>query len=404
MDELYLTNKLESYLDYLCNQVSNRHVGSEGNHQATKYFEKVISSFGFKTSSPPFDCIDWEFGAVLLEVGGKKWNAHVSPYSLPCDIEAELVPVSNIDELENGDITSKIVLLHGDIAREQILPKNYVFYNPEEHQIIHRILEEKQPAALICATGKNPQLAGSMYPFPMFEDGDFDIPSVYMKDVEGKELLNFAGDEIHLSFESKRIPATGCNVIASKGSDQSNKILVFAHIDSKKDTPGALDDATGIITLLGTAELLKDYSNDTIIEIIAFNGEDYYSAPGQTQYLKSLGDSTRDIKLVINIDGAGFKDARTAFSLYNCPEHFDSIIKKTFDADDEFIHGEPWVQGDHSIFTMQGVPAVAITSGNFTQLCSEITHTPKDRPELADCVKLAKASKAISDILINLTE
>lgn len=36
-------------------------------------------------------------------------------------------------------------------------------------------------------------MMGALYPFPLFEDGDFDIPSVYMTDVEGERLAAYAG-------------------------------------------------------------------------------------------------------------------------------------------------------------------------------------------------------------------
>ena len=50
--------------------------------------------------------------------------------------------------------------------------------------------------AIIAATGRDPGLAGGVYPFPLIEDGDFDIPSVYMKDVEGDRLADYAGQEV----------------------------------------------------------------------------------------------------------------------------------------------------------------------------------------------------------------
>ena len=37
-------------------------------------------------------------------------------------------------------------------------------------------------------TDRNPELVGALYPFPLFEDGDFDIPSVFMTGDEGLRL------------------------------------------------------------------------------------------------------------------------------------------------------------------------------------------------------------------------
>lgn len=251
-----LTLKIEQHLSIICNELGNHHVGSPGNRQATDYAERILASLGFETRTKPFDCIEWQSGDVTLEAGGRLWSAHVSPYSLPFDGDGELTAISSLGDLAVADIAGKIVLLHGEIAREQVMPKNFVFYNPDHHKKLVSLLEEGAPAALICATERNPETAGSVYPFPLFEDGDFDIPSVVVTDVEGSQLLAHIGSVVHLAFDSLRIPATGTNVIASKGRSGIPSIVLCAHIDAKKDTPGALDNATGVATLLGLAELL----------------------------------------------------------------------------------------------------------------------------------------------------
>ena len=43
-----------------------------------------------------------------------------------------------------------------------------------------------------------------------------------------------------------------------------------AHIDAKKGVPGAIDNATGVITLLLLAERLSRYRGPHILEIFAF--------------------------------------------------------------------------------------------------------------------------------------
>ncbi len=138
------------------------------------------------------------------------------------------------------------------------MPKNFVFYNPEEHQKIIALLEKGKPAAVIGATGRNSALAGGVYPFPLIEDGDFDIPSVYMTEEEGNRLLPFAGCIVTLNSVSVRIPGKGYNIIAVKGPEGADRIVVTAHIDAKKGTPGAIDNATGVIVLLLLADLLSD--------------------------------------------------------------------------------------------------------------------------------------------------
>jgi len=103
---------------------------------ATRFFEKEISSFGWDTEMPEFEAIDWKDGGAIFQADGLSFEVFVSPYSLSCDVEEQLTCASSIEDLEQLDIKGKIVLLHGEIAREQLMPKNFVFYNPEKHQRI----------------------------------------------------------------------------------------------------------------------------------------------------------------------------------------------------------------------------------------------------------------------------
>jgi aminopeptidase YwaD len=398
----HLSSVIETYLKKLCVDITDRSVGSEGNREATAFFASTIKSFGFEVACPPFDCIDWTYGKVRLQAGTEKFEAFAGPYSLSCELKAPLMAASTLDELEQLEVAEKIVLLYGEIASEQLMPKNFTFYNPENHQKIIATLERKKPAAIIAATGRNPQAVGALYPFPLFEDGDFDVPSVYLKDIEGERLLHFLNEEIILKFHSKRIPASGSNVIARKGNSTDSRIVFCAHIDARKGTPGALDNGGGTATLLALAELLKEYQGSQQIEIIAFNGEDYYAAPGQKQYLAQNSAVLNQIALAVNLDDLGYIDGRAGFSFYECPENMMKRLRKILANHPGVFEGEQWHQGDHMIFVLNQRPALAFISEKFEFLMKEIVHTEKDTINLVDCRKLAGIACALRDIFIEL--
>ena len=312
-------------------------------------------------------------------------------------VEAELICVSSVVELEQAQITGKLLLLHGEIAKEQLMPKNFVFYNPEEHQRIISLHEKGAPSAIICATGRNASLAGGAYPFPLIEDGDFDIPSVYMTEEEGNKLLLSAGRKVSLSSISRRVPGKGSNVVAQKGSPSGQRIVVTAHIDAKKGTPGAIDNASGVVVLLLLAELLGNYAGDRLIELVALNGEDYYAVPGQMLYLAQNQDRFHEILLNINIDGAGFLEGDLAFSFYDLPSDIEHQAKEIINRFPGITQGPPWVQGDHSIFIQYGCPAMAVSSRWFTDHIDnqDITHTPKDNIDIVSSHKLVEIAQAL---------
>jgi len=207
---------------------------------------------------------------------------------------------------------------------------------------------------------------------------------------------------VFLNFEATRRPSTGCNVVARKGHDYQSKIVVFAHIDAKINTPGALDNATGAIVLLLLAELLQEITFTKTIEIVALNGEDYYSAPGEMLYLQSNPNQMEDVFLGINMDGAGYIDGKTAYSLYDCPGDIARAIHKCFPENKGFLEGEQWYQSDHSLFIMNQRPALAITSENFMHLSTYITHTAQDIPALVDTSKLVEIALALRNLLVAL--
>lgn len=392
------------YLKTLCIDIHERCVGSEGNRQATNFCNDELISYGWKTEMPEFEAMDWIDGGASLKSNGINFNVNVSPYSPGCTVEAELVSAATILELQNLEFTGKILFLHGDIAKEQLMPKNFVFYNPKEHQRIISLLEKENPKAIICATSRNAALAGGVYPFPLIEDGDFDIPSVYMTEEEGKHLKQYIGKIVFLHSESKRIMGKGYNVIGRKGPKGSNRIVITAHIDAKKGTPGAIDNATGVTVLLLLAQLLKEYSGNKEIEIVALNGEDYFAVPGQMNYVGLNKNKFSNIILNINIDGAGYKDGKSSFSFFGLPDDLHQraldVIKKYPNIDE----GVQWPQGDHSIFIQHERPAIAVSSKWFIENIDnqEITHTPKDNIDIVDCSRVVELALAIKSLIIKI--
>lgn len=69
---------------------------------------------------------------------------------------------------------------------------------------------------------------------------------------------------------------------------------------------------------------------------------------------------------------------------------------------DDIVAGDPWYQGDHGIFMMQGVPALAFTSEYLTEIMTDIVHTDKDTPDIVDAGKLVALAQALNDLIRRL--
>jgi aminopeptidase YwaD len=396
-----LKAKAENYLKYLCQDIPTRRVGTQGNQEANEFLAERFQSFGFAIERQPFDCIDWTQGEARLILNGQQFQVQVGAFSPGCQGQAPLVVATTVEELESVDVCDKILLLRGEIAREQLMPKNFPFYNPDEHKRIVSLLETKRPFAALTATGRNPESTGAVYPFPMIEDGDFDIPTAYMTEEEGVRLASHANEMAALLIEAERRPSSGFNLVARRGHID-RRVVFSAHVDAKDNTPGAQDNAAGVVTLLLLAELLQEYDRETGVELVPFNGEDHYSAAGEIAYLKANDGKLSQILLNINMDGLGSHNRKTLYSFYECPAILKEAILRSFSTHPHLAEGEPWFQGDHMVFAMNGVPALALTSENFMQVLTEVAHTPQDCPELVDCGKLEKVANALRDLLMEI--
>jgi aminopeptidase YwaD len=327
-----------------------------------------------------------------------EFEVSAGPYSLGVQAEAPLAVAATLDELEAVEAEDRILLVRGALAREQLMPVNFPFYNPEEHRRITALLREKRPLAIAAATSRNPELAGAVYPFPLIEDGDFEIPSVYMTEEEGARLEAHAGGRVLLASRARRIPSTGCNVVARNGSPEARRIVFTAHIDAKRGTPGALDNAAGVTVLLLLAELLEGWKGSPGVELVALNGEDYYAAPGELSYLEANRDRMSDILLNANLDAPGYLRGDTHFSLYECPAGLAAAIRSCFAGRTGIAEGEAWHQSDHMVFVQNGVPALAVTSERFMEIETTVAHTERDTPDLVDTGKLVELALALREL------
>jgi len=398
MNNTQLTARSQTHLQRLCADLPHRGVGSAYNRQATNYFAGVLQDLGWQPRTPQFACIDWNHGEASLRSAGQAFPADPNPYSLGCDLRALLVTADSLDALRQLDLDGKIVLLRGELTQAQLAPKDYPFYTVEEHAEIIRLLEGGGAAAVIAATGRDPQMVGNLYPFPFTEDGNFNVPSVFIKDVDGERLAGHAGEEIKLSIPAERLPSSGVNVVALKGSSKGRRV-VCAHIDSKLGTPGANDNASGTVVLLLLAELLQAYPGQTGIELVAINGEDHYSAAGELLYLGENQGQMDGISLAINLDDVGYFKGKNAYSFYGCPDELAEQVRRTFAAHPDLVEGEQWYQSDHMVFVQSGVPAMAVTSDHFVEMMETITHTPQDTIEKVDPERLARLALALRDLL-----
>ncbi|TDB38278.1 MAG: Zn-dependent exopeptidase M28 [Actinobacteria bacterium] len=375
--------RLSEHLARLCAGLADRHTGGPGNIAANEYFADVTTTAGLAVERIAFDCFEWEPGPAELTTSSETLTVKRGPYTLPCNANGVLLAATTLEELESLDAPGAILVLHGALAAEPLTPRGYPFYEIEAHARILSAIEAARPAAIIAVTGRD-TMAGAVYPFPLVNDASVDVPSAYTRDVDGPALLAHVGETVRFRMDAKRIPTRAEQVIARKPGTGEGRIIVSAHIDTARETPGALDNGTGVACLLGLAEELAGRSTRHTVEIVPFNGEDNYAARGELVYLAANPGGFDDVTVVVNIDAAGLSGAATDVSFYGCPDAVRAAAGRAMAPLDSVQEGPQWPASDHMVFAMKGIPAMAIASAELARIAGEIAHTAADTPDLAD--------------------
>ena len=395
MNKARTLEQIRSHLTALTQSAGGRPVGSVANHAAEAYIAGVLSDSGYEVERQAFDCIDWHSAGAELKVDDRTIAVSANPFSPACDVTAPVVFVGDALELEQANLVGTIAVLHGQLTASPLFPKKYPFFTVEEHLRIIERLETGQPAAVIAIS------PASGNPPPVIEDGDFTIPSVTVS-AEAGALLRGTNRPVTVRVHSTARPGHGANVIGRMAHPTRDKLVMCAHFDTKPGTPGALDNAAGVAAILALAERLADGRLHTNLEIVAFNGEDHYAAPGEIAYINGCGGEFGRIALLVNIDGVGLRNSPATLAFFNCDDKWAADVRALLAGESRLEETEPWPEGDHSIFAMQGVPCIAMTSGGIHALIADVLHTPNDTLELIEPEQIEAAVEFLESVLLKI--
>jgi aminopeptidase YwaD len=395
----------DSYLHELCRVSPDRRPGSPGNDVATGYVAAELAGLGWQVHGQHLDVLDWSGSPGWVSAGREQWMVHPSPYATGAEVTRALVVARTAADLD-AELTGRIVLLLDELAAQPLTPIDYPFYaNPEHAALIDRLVQAR-PRVVLAGTGRAPEVAGAVEPFPLIEDGRFPIATGNLTVTDAHALAAYAGRDVRVTMAAHRWPSHARNVVARLGAQQ--RVLVVAHIDSKPGTPGAVDNASGVVVLMLLARLLAerrlaDDAGGLGVELLAVNGEDCYSAAGELAYLAAYEAELDEVLLVLNVDGVGYRAGGTAFSLYGVDDDSAALVRGVLAGRPRLAEGPSWFQSDHMVFAQRGRPAVAFTTDQLDTVMSEIVHSPHDTPAQVDVTLLVELAEALADLIAVVT-
>jgi aminopeptidase YwaD len=378
-----IRRRIDHHLRILVDEIGARPPGSPANRRAMDHARHVLADAGLDTRLFPFSTRWWEPGTGRLTTPERTVEVTPNPYSPPCDVTGEVVHVGTLADLDAvGEVAARVVVLNGGLTLEPVMPKGFPFYNPDQHRHLVAALEAARPAAV---------LAVSEQWQPIFEDADLSFPSATVRPptVEGLH------DGTRLRVELGGRVHEGLGATVSGSTTTGRRIVLSAHLDSKVTTPGAFDNAGSVAVLLTLAEL--DLLGDAPVELVLFNGEDHFDACGELAWLAET--DLAEVLANLNLDGVGVIGRGTTLAALSCPPHLSAALAGFTGGHPGWSPTAPWMESDHAVFAMQGIPAVAVTSEDIHSLLADLAHGPRDTLAIVDTATLAQVTLDLRDLL-----
>ncbi len=222
--------------------------------------------------------------------------------------------------------------------------------------------------------------------------------------------------------------------VIKKGTRLPEEIVVIgAHYDTLRGSPGADDNASGVAVLLELSRLLQDADLPRTIHFVAFTNEEHPHAEtelmGSRVYAKRAKNSNDPIVAMISLESLGIYSDRTGSQGYPPPlswfypntGNFVAFVANlasralarqtiaTFRAharipSEGVAAPENWVpdirRSDHSSFWDQGYPAIMVTDTAPFRYAHY--HTARDLPENLAYPEMAAATLGLRQVVETL--
>jgi len=218
------------------------------------------------------------------------------------------------------------------------------------------------------------------------------------------------------------------------GANDPEVVVVGAHYDSVRGSPGANDNASGAAAVIELARLLRDHAGGRRIRFVLFVNEEppYFmtAAMGSLRYARALAERRERVVAMYSIETVGFYSSAPGSQHYPAPfgliypDRGDflafvgmlgarALLHETIRSFRShtafpsiggvapgFIPGIAW--SDHWAFAEQGFPALMLT--DTAPFRYPHYHLASDTPDKVSVESLARVVKGIERVVRDLTQ
>jgi len=357
VSEVYTSSEPMDNLKVLCDIYGSRWPGTPGDQESVKWMVEQLKSYGIPNAhSEKFSFPGWRRGPAELEMTtpfSKELECISLPQTLPGEVEGELVflkdgPVEVYEE-KQSEIEGKIVM----VTSQTPLGMN---------RFLHRS-EKFMRSVLAGAKGwifMNHYLAsgpptGSVAPLIPAVGVSYEVGSfLTRRREEGEKVtVRIKTTDTNLMVDTYNVV---CEVEGTSG--EKTHLVTGSHYDGHDISQGALDPASGTVTVMEMARVInmvKDKLKRSI-KFVCFGAEEI-GLYGSYNYVQMHRDEVKDIRFMLNLDSAG-GPGRKGVAFNGHPELEKYISKMAREMKVELPTGQgvsPY--GDVWPYFVNGVPA-----------------------------------------------
>ncbi len=280
----------------------NRADGSSGYQASVDYVAQLLRDKGFDVQTPEFERLSGsEGGKPVLTVAGRNFRVDQASLLLTTPrgglkaITLRPRRAAGCAAADYGNVSVAKAIAVVDDTGCSIVDKQRVAVSKGAVGML--VVSQATPARPVATP---PTLFSAGY------YNDLTVP-VGVIDPSADAALRRTESPVTLVLDNVPVMTTSRNVIAqTKTGDDTNVIMVGAHLDSPRSGPGINDNGSGVATVLETALQLGGEPQTSNAVRFAFWGAEEVSRDGSKKYLHSLNKEQLDgIALYLNFDMLG---------------------------------------------------------------------------------------------------
>ena len=389
---------VERLMRTLCREIGPRPSASEGMKQAQVFLAEQWRELGaVGVHTEPVSMPAWDEGEATLEV--------IAPVRRTFDTLGCINSASGSVEaplLDAGALTYDDLYALGEAAHGAgLLARGHMFGQQGAEPLQKKVsVAEAAGAAAVILTGSHPD-----QPAIYFINRSA-VPVLNVSEQAGKELAELCrGGRARAKLQaSGRARAARCaNLVGQLGPDDADTDLIVtcAHLDSFFLAPGAVDDASGIVSITEIARALAPLAASfrRTLRLIAFTGEEYGYA-GSKAYVREHAGELDRIRFVLSQDCL-FDTTAKGMAVMWSPSMHEYITAAMAGLHPELdVRNFFCMSSDYLPVMLAGVPAGR--PADWTKAAMADTHTRLDTDDRVDIPSLKANAVVFGRLLLKL--